>query len=124
VPYGAGPEAADLGATSMIDVSDGLLADRRSHRRRQRRGASTCARTRSRWPAQMRDAAAALGVDPYTVAAGGWRRPRRWPATFPAGTELPTDWLAVGQVRESPAPEVTVDGRQFGDGAGGWDHFR
>src|SRR5207248_1920659 len=27
VPYAAGPQAADLGATSMIDVSDGLLAD-------------------------------------------------------------------------------------------------
>ena len=26
-PYDAGPEAADLGATAMIDVSDGLLAD-------------------------------------------------------------------------------------------------
>src|SRR6185295_6222133 len=27
VPYWAGPAAATLGATSMIDVSDGLLAD-------------------------------------------------------------------------------------------------
>ena len=26
-PYDAGPEAADLGATAMIDISDGLLAD-------------------------------------------------------------------------------------------------
>ena len=26
-PYPCGPEAADLGATSMIDISDGLLAD-------------------------------------------------------------------------------------------------
>ena len=26
-PYDAGPEAASLGATAMIDVSDGLLAD-------------------------------------------------------------------------------------------------
>ncbi len=26
-PYDAGPEAAALGATAMIDVSDGLLAD-------------------------------------------------------------------------------------------------
>jgi thiamine-monophosphate kinase len=26
-PYDAGPEASDLGATAMIDVSDGLLAD-------------------------------------------------------------------------------------------------
>src|SRR5262249_56178640 len=26
-PYPAGPEAAGLGATAMIDVSDGLLAD-------------------------------------------------------------------------------------------------
>src|ERR1700721_2979811 len=26
-PYDAGPQAADLGATAMIDISDGLLAD-------------------------------------------------------------------------------------------------
>ena len=26
-PYDAGPEAAGLGATAMIDISDGLLAD-------------------------------------------------------------------------------------------------
>ena len=39
-PYDAGPQAADLGATAMIDISDGLLADlghiadcqRRAHR--------------------------------------------------------------------------------------------
>src|SRR5262249_57226496 len=28
-PYDAGPEAAMLGATSMIDISDGLIADLR-----------------------------------------------------------------------------------------------
>ena len=36
VPYWAGPAAADLGATAMIDVSDGLLADIGAHRRGQR----------------------------------------------------------------------------------------
>jgi len=122
VRYAAGPEAAGLGATAMIDVSDGLLADL-GHVATASGVGIDLRKDAFPLPAQMRDAAAALGVDPYTwLLAGG--DDHALAATFPAGTELPEHWLAVGQVRESPAPEVTVDGRQFGDGAGGWDHFR
>jgi thiamine-monophosphate kinase len=71
----------------------------------------------------MRDAAAALGVDPYTwLLAGG--DDHALAATFPAGTDLPGRWLVVGEVQESAVSTVTVDGRVFGDGPGGWDHFR
>jgi thiamine-monophosphate kinase len=122
VRYAAGPEAAGLGATAMIDVSDGLLADL-GHVATASGVGIDLRKDAFPLPAQMRDAAAALGVDPYTwLLAGG--DDHALAATFPAGTELPEHWLAVGQVWESPAPEVTVDGRQFGDGAGGWDHFR
>src|SRR6266508_3456779 len=72
-------------------------------------------------PAQMRDAAAALGVDPYTwILAGGDDHPLA--ATFPPGTDLPADWLVIGSVVEGRG--VTLDGQPYSGGPAGWDHFR
>ena len=71
-------------------------------------------------PAQMRDAAGALGVDPYTwILTGG--EDHALAATFPAGTQLPEDWRRIGSVREGSG--VTVDGATY-EGPGGWEHFR
>jgi thiamine-monophosphate kinase len=122
VPYGAGPAAAELGATAMIDVSDGLLADL-SHIAAASRVAIDLRRDAFAVAPQMRDAAAALGVDPYTwLLTGG--DDHALAATFRADEALPAGWLIVGQVVDSSVPEVTVDGRTFGDGTAGWDHFR
>jgi thiamine-monophosphate kinase len=122
VNYAAGPEAAALGATAMIDVSDGLLADL-GHIATASHAAIDLRRDSFPVPVQMRDAAAALGVDPYTwLLAGG--DDHALAATFPADVALPPEWLVVGHVVDSSVPEVTVDGRPFGDGAAGWDHFR
>src|SRR6266545_533131 len=71
VPYAAGPIAARRGATSMIDVSDGLVADL-GHVATASGVGIDLRREAFPVPAQMRDAAAALGVDPYTwILAGG-----------------------------------------------------
>jgi thiamine-monophosphate kinase len=118
VTYDAGPEAADLGATAMIDVSDGLLADL-GHVARSSGVAADLRRDAFEVPRQMRDAAYALGVDPYTwVLAGG--EDHALVATFPAGVELPPRWRVVGAVREGTG--VTVDGKPF-KGPAGWQHF-
>jgi thiamine-monophosphate kinase len=123
VPYSAGPSAAKLGATAMVDVSDGLLAD-----------LGHVAAASGVWidlfreafvvPDQMRDAASALGVDAYRwILAGG--EDHALAATFPDGTDLPPEWTVVGQVLECAGPGgVTVNGRRWTDGAPGWDHFR
>ncbi|MFG1778483.1 thiamine-phosphate kinase [Micromonospora sp. NPDC049051] len=119
VPYPAGPHAARLGATSMIDVSDGLLADV-GHVARASGVAVDVRRDAFEVPRQMRDAAQALGVDPYTwLLAGG--EDHALAATFPSAVALPPDWRPIGRVTEGSG--VTVDGEPY-DGPGGWDHFR
>ena len=118
VPYAAGPQAAGLGATSMIDVSDGLLADL-GHLATASGVGIDVHRAAFPVPAQMRDAAGALGVDPHAwILTGG--DDHALAATFPAGTVLPDGWSAIGTVREGS--RVTVDGDLF-EGSGGWDHF-
>jgi thiamine-monophosphate kinase len=119
VPYRAGPLAARLGATAMIDISDGLLADL-GHVAKASGVAVDITRDAFEVPPQMRDAAQALGVDPYAwLLAGG--DDHALAATFPAATALPPEWRAIGRVTEGSG--VTVDGQPF-DGPPGWDHFR
>jgi thiamine-monophosphate kinase len=119
VPYWAGPAGATLGATSMIDVSDGLVADVGHLAVASNVGVDL--RSEAFEITQpMRDASQALGVDPYTwVLTGGEDHPIV--ATFPPGTELPEEWLVIGRVLDGAG--VTVDGRMH-LGPAGWDHFR
>ncbi|WFE38877.1 thiamine-phosphate kinase [Micromonospora sp. WMMD998] len=119
VPYAAGPSAAEAGATAMIDVSDGLLADL-GHVAAASGVAIDLSRDAFEVPRQMRDAAQALGADPYSWILGGGDD-HALAATFPAGTALPAGWRPVGRVAAGAG--VTVDGADY-DGPRGWDHFR
>jgi len=120
VPYPSGPRAARLGATSMIDVSDGLLAD--LGHVADASGVAIDVRTGAlAVPDALRDVASALSVDPYTwVLAGG--DDHALVATFPAETELTEEWTVIGEVAEGAG--VTVDGAAYTDAPPGWDHFR
>jgi thiamine-monophosphate kinase len=120
VEYGAGPAAADAGATSMLDVSDGLLADA-GHIAAASRVGIDLQRAAFEVPDVMADAARALGVDPYTwILAGG--DDHALLATFPPDATLPPGWRQIGTV--GAAGGVTVDGKRYEDGPAGWDHFR
>ncbi|MEV6601858.1 thiamine-phosphate kinase [Actinoplanes sp. NPDC051346] len=119
VPYSEGPAAAELGATSLIDVSDGLLQDL-GHVATASVVGIDIRRDAFEVPDQMRDAASALGVDPYGwLLAGG--DDHALAATFPAGTTLPPAWRVIGSVHEGTG--VTVDRKPW-QGGTGWDHFR
>jgi thiamine-monophosphate kinase len=121
-PYHAGPAAAELGATAMTDVSDGLVADLGHIAAAS--GADIDLRSAAvDVPAQMTDIGTAVGVDPlHWVLTGG--EDHAIVATFPPDVKLPARWRVIGSVT-APAgrtPQVTVDGAPW-EKAGGWDHF-
>jgi thiamine-monophosphate kinase len=117
-PYGAGPAAALAGATAMIDVSDGLLADL-GHVATASGVAIDVAGAALDVPRSMADAAQALGVDAYRwVLTGG--EDHALAATFDAAAALPDGWTVIGRV--SAGSGVTVDGEPY-DGPSGFDHF-
>ncbi|MDM4722930.1 thiamine-phosphate kinase [Micromonospora sp. WMMA1363] len=119
VPYAAGPTAAVAGATAMIDVSDGLVADL-GHVARASGVAVDLSRDAFEVPRQMGDVAQALGVDPYTwLLAGG--DDHALVATFPPAVPLPVGWRPIGAAATGSG--VTVDGHPW-EGPAGWDHFR
>jgi thiamine-monophosphate kinase len=116
-PYDAGPAAAEAGATSMIDVSDGLLAD--AGHLAGDSGVAIDVRTEAlEIPEPLRAVAAATGADPVSFVLGGGED-HSLLATFPAGG-VPEGWTAIGTVTEGQG--VTVDGAAY-EGETGWTHF-
>ncbi len=117
-PYDAGPVAAEAGATSMIDVSDGLVADA-GHLTDASGVAIDLHRDAFAIAEPLRAVGAALGADPLRFILGGGDD-HALLATFPDADAVPAGWLVVGEVVEGTG--VTVDGEEY-DGPSGWTHF-
>lgn len=123
-PYDSGPEAARGGATAMIDVSDGLLADVQ-HLAKASGVLVDLESGLIPVSDQLVETSSAFNVDPLTwVLAGG--DDHSLVATFPAGSALPAMFTMIGRV-STPGVNgagVAVDGRHWSGQGGGHDHFR
>jgi thiamine-monophosphate kinase len=121
-PYAAGPAGAALGATAMIDVSDGLLADL-GHIAGQSAVGIVIDPDRVPVADQLAQMGRGLGVDVRSWVFGGGED-HALAACFPPATELPVEWVPVATVVEGAGVTVTGwDGMPDGLGAGGFDHF-
>jgi thiamine-monophosphate kinase len=124
VPYGAGVVANAAGATAMVDVSDGLLADL-GHVAAASDVVVDLVSDAFEIPEPLQTVSAATGVDALSLVLTG-AEDHALAATFASATDVPEGWRQVGAVRgvaDGEAAGVLVDGSTW-DGAPGFDHFR
>ena len=120
-PYDAGRVAAEAGATAMIDISDGLLADA-GHVAEASGVAIDVRRSAFEVPEPLQAVGAALGAyPPQFILGGGDDHALLAPFSEDA---VPAGWAVIGAVTEAgpEGPAVTVDGAVY-DGPTGWTHF-
>jgi len=121
-PYEAGPLAAKSGATAMVDVSDGLIADAR-HIATASNVVMAIDSSLIDVPEEIAAAASAYNMDPREwLLTGG--DDHALLATIKKGRKVPAGFLAIGVVESAgdKGAGVTIDGH-FVTTAGGHQHF-
>ena len=104
-PIALGPLAARAGATSMMDISDGLVLD--AYRIAKASGVRISLDPEA-------------GLDDHSLYGG---EDHGLLATFPPGVTPPEGFRPVGVVEEG-SPGVSLEGVELDAQAGGWDPFR
>lgn len=110
-PYPLGPELARQGASSLIDVSDGLAADLGHICRASGVSMDLDLRRLRRLGAD--------GVRDKELWSGGEDHALAGTVPWPTVDRLPPGVVVIGRVADGP-PEVRLDGRVV---RGGWDHY-
>ncbi|WP_106814157.1 thiamine-phosphate kinase [Microbacterium timonense] len=106
-PVWLGPEAADAGATAMMDVSDGLVLD--------------ASRLAAASGVTVAIDSARLRPDAESALTGG--EDHALLATFPPERTPPRGFRAIGRMLARGDEAVLIDGQPF-TGRGGWDPYR
>jgi thiamine-monophosphate kinase len=119
-PYGQGRVAAEAGASALIDISDGLLADLGHVARAS--GVTLDVATSAFEVAEPQKAVAAAigGGDPLVFQLTGGDD-HALVGAFDAD-RVPDGWRVIGRVLEGD-PRVLVDGHEWDGPAAGWQHF-
>lgn len=115
-PYEQGPIAARAGATSMLDLSDGLVRD--LGRVARASGVRIDLERELLTPYAEALEPAIGGEQAWTCVLTGGEE-HALAATFPDTSVVPEGWQPVGRVRAGSG--VTLDGAP--QSGGGWDHF-
>lgn len=119
--YEQGVSAALAGATSLTDVSDGLVADL-GHIAHASSVSVDLNSDLLDTASEIVSAATDLGVSVLSWVLGGGED-HAFAATFPRTARIPDGWTVVGHVSDpSGSPTVTVDGEPF-SGPAGWSSF-
>lgn len=119
--YEQGIVAARSGATSLTDVSDGLVADL-GHIAHASSVTIDLDSDSFDIPDEIASAALDLDVSPLSWILGGGED-HAFAGTFPSDDVVPEGWSVVGRVSANGGDAVTVDGREF-SGHAGWSSFQ
>ncbi|MFX0537762.1 thiamine-phosphate kinase [Ornithinimicrobium sp. Y1847] len=123
---GQGPIAARVGASAMIDVSDGLVRDGDRIARASRVRLDLLPYAVEHLAAHL--APAVGGEEAFRQVLGGGEE-HELLATFPDEASVPAGWTVLGRVRDvadaggEQGPGVWLDGARLDPSGGGWDHF-
>ena len=105
-------------ATSMIDISDGLVSDL-GHIAQASKVKINIESNKFQIPEALAAAASAFNGDAMEwILSGG--EDHAFAATFKTALDVPSGWSIIGSV-DSGEPAVTVDGESYS--GKGWDHF-
>jgi len=120
-PIASGVVAAVAGATSMLDLSDGLSRDAARIAKASNVTVSLNRRDLQGFEAMLEEAARAIGANAFDwVLDGG--EDHSLLATFAAGATIPRQFKPIGEIIARTSDEVLLDTAPVAEG--GWDSVR
>ena len=120
-PISVGVSAAVAGATSMLDLSDGLSRDAARIAKASNVTVSLNRRDLQGFEAMLEEAARAIGANAFDwVLDGG--EDHSLLATFAAGSQIPREFKPIGEIVARTNHDVLLDLAPVAEG--GWDSVR